>query len=127
MSWQQYVDSNLIGTGTVTAAGIYDLQGNPWAYSAGFAAQVAEVAAVSAHFAAPAGLAATGATIAGVKYMFVRGEENSEIYVKKGAEGVIFYRCNTCIIVGHHNDKIQPGACSTTVAKLGDFLKESGI
>ena len=100
MSWQQYVDSNLIGTGAVTAAGIYDLQGNPWAYSAGFAAQVAEVAAVSAHFAAPSGLAATGATIAGVKYMFVRGEENAEIYVKKGAEGVTFYRCNTCIIVG---------------------------
>ena len=37
MSWQAYVDSNLVGTGTVTAAGIYDLQGNPWAYSAGFA------------------------------------------------------------------------------------------
>ena len=46
-------------------------------------AQVAEVAAVSAHFAAPTGLAATGATIAGIKYMFVRGEENAEIYVKK--------------------------------------------
>ena len=141
MSWQQYVDSNLVGTGMVTAAGIYDLQGNPWAYSAGFAvcgarsgvgrrrvqvaspfdacptlpalcsglppssppasspppgkmqsplprfppaqAQVAEVAAVSAHFAVPSGLASTGATIAGVKYMFVRGEENAEIYVKK--------------------------------------------
>ena len=38
---------------------------------------------MSAHFAAPSGLAATGATIAGVKYMFVRGEENAEIYVKK--------------------------------------------
>mmetsp|Transcript_48211 Transcript_48211/g.155165 ORF Transcript_48211/g.155165 Transcript_48211/m.155165 type:complete len:128 (+) Transcript_48211:64-447(+) len=127
MSWQTYVDTNLVGTGMVTSAGIYDLQGNPWAYSAGFAAQVAEVAAVSGHFAAPSGLAATGATIAGEKYMFVRGEENAEIYVKKGATGVVFYRCNTCIIVGYHNDKIQPGQCSTTVAKLGDFLKESGI
>ena len=37
MSWQAYVDSNLVATGMVTAAGIYDLQGNPWAYSAGFA------------------------------------------------------------------------------------------
>ena len=37
MSWQAYVDANLVGTGTVTAAGIYDLQGNPWAYSPGFA------------------------------------------------------------------------------------------
>ena len=46
-------------------------------------AQVAEVAAVSSHFAAPAGLVATGATIAGVKYMFVRGEENEVIQCKK--------------------------------------------
>ncbi len=129
MSWQAYVDTNLVGTGTVTQAGIYDLQGNPWAYtqSPPFAAQVAEIAAVSAHFAMPAGLAATGAVIAGVKYMFVRGEENSEIYVKNGATGVTFYRCNTCIIVGYHDDKIQPGQCASTVCKLGDFLKEQGI
>lgn len=129
MSWQQYVDANLVGTGTVTQAGIYDLQGNPWAYTTDppFAAQIAEVAAISAHFAAPSGLAATGATIAGVKYMFVRGEENAEIYVKKGNTGVAFYRCNTCIIVAYHDDKIQPGQCSATLAKLGDFLKEQGI
>ena len=44
MSWQAYVDTNLLASGQVTAAGIYDLAGNPWAYSAGFAAQVAEVA-----------------------------------------------------------------------------------
>ena len=127
MSWQAYVDANLVGTGAVTQAGIYDLQGNPWAYtqSPPFAAQIAEVAAVSAHFAAPSGLAATGVTIAGVKYMYVSGEENTEIYAKKGNEGVAFYRCNTCILVAYHNDKIQPGQCRTVLAKLGDFLKES--
>ena len=38
-----------------------------------------------------------------------------------------FCRCNTCIIVGMHDDKIQPGSCSMTVGKLADFLKESGI
>ena len=41
MSWQAYVDSNLLASGMVTAAGIYDLQGNPWAYSAGFAVSTA--------------------------------------------------------------------------------------
>ena len=62
MSWQAYVDTNLIASGSVTAAGIYDLQGNPWAYSAGFAAQIAEVAAVSGHMHTgdPSGLAGTG-------------------------------------------------------------------
>jgi profilin len=93
MSWQAYVDQNLIGSGAVTAAGIYDLAGNPWAYSAGFAAQIAEVAFVSGHMAADAaGMAATGIVVAGVKYMFVSGDSN-ETYGKKGQEGVVFCRC----------------------------------
>ena len=48
MSWQAYVDQ-LVSTGTATSAGIYDLQGNPWAYTADFAAQVAEVASVAGY------------------------------------------------------------------------------
>ena len=34
---------------------------------------------------------------------------------------------NTCILVGFHDDKIQPGAARSTVGKLADFLKESNI
>ena len=128
MSWQAYVDSNLLASGYVTAAGIYDLQGNPWAYSAGFAAQIAEVAAISGHLHADAsGLAATGLVIAGVKYMFVRGDTNDFVIGKKGQEGVVVYKCNTCLLVAYHDDKIQPGACMNAVGKLADFLKESGI
>jgi len=112
----------------VTAAGIYDLQGNPWAYSAGFAAQIAEVASVSAHMHTgdPSGLAGTGIVVAGVKYMYVSGGAD-EVYGKKGNDGVVFAKCNTCILVGYHNDKIQPGGCRTTVGKLADFLKENNI
>ena len=128
MAWQAYVDTNLIATKCVTAAGIYDLQGNPWAYSAGFAAQIAEVAAISGHLHADAsGLAATGLVIAGVKYMFVRGETGEMVVGKKGNEGVVVYKCNTCLVVAYHNDKIQPGSCMSTVGKLADFLKENGI
>ena len=127
MSWQAYIDDNLLASGAVTAAGIYDHSGNPWAYSAGFAAQVAEVASVSGHMAADAtALAGTGVVCAGVKYMYVSGNAD-EVYGKKGNDGVVFVKCNTCIIVGYHNDKIQPGACRTTVGKLADFLKEQSI
>ena len=164
MSWQAYVDTNLLASGAVTAAGIYDLQGNPWAYSAGFAAQVAEVASVSAHFPAPTALAATGIVVAGVKYMYVSGDADTEIYGKKGNTGVVFCKCtrdatpalrsvrmplprlhapsalcspcspcgwpcagNTCIVLGFHDDKIQPGSCRNAVGKLADFLKENNI
>lgn len=36
-SWDAYITTNLIGSQAVTCAGIYDLAGNPWAYSDGFA------------------------------------------------------------------------------------------
>merc|ERR1712087_789765 len=48
-------------------------------------------------------LAGTGALVAGVKYMFVRGS-GDEVYVKKGNTGVVFCKCNTCILVGYHDD-----------------------
>jgi len=36
MSWQSYVDSNLMGSGKVQRAGIFGLDGSLWASSAGF-------------------------------------------------------------------------------------------
>lgn len=36
MSWQSYVDTNLLGTGNVSQAAIYGLNGGEWAKSAGF-------------------------------------------------------------------------------------------
>lgn len=37
MSWQSYVDTNLVGTGYVSQAGIYGLNGGGvWAASSGF-------------------------------------------------------------------------------------------
>ena len=48
MSWQEYVDTQLINPEpkVADAAGIYDLQGNPWAYSAGFAVSSAHTTTV---------------------------------------------------------------------------------
>lgn len=131
MSWQAYID-NLLASGSVTAAGIYDLQGNPWAYSAGFAAQVAEVAHVSAHMHADraSDLTTSGVKVAGQSYMFISGD-SSEVYAKTmrpgSKEGVVFCKCNTCIILAHHNDQVQPGACRTAIGKLADYLKEQNI
>jgi hypothetical protein len=123
MAWQAYVDQNLLASGMVTSAGIYDLAGNPWAYSAGFAAQIAEVASVSGHMAAePTALAATGVRGALTNHCtfrrgggggcvradaVVRGAQvvvagvkymfvqgtQDEVYVKKGNTGVVFCKC----------------------------------
>jgi len=36
MSWQGYVDTNLVGTGRVSKAAIIGLKGGVWATSSGF-------------------------------------------------------------------------------------------
>merc|ERR1712232_860393 len=43
MSWQDYVDKNLVGTGKVKKAGIYGLNGAKWAASSGFNVTATEV------------------------------------------------------------------------------------
>ena len=58
--------------------------------------------------------------------MYVSGT-GDEVYGKKGNAGVVFCKCNTCILVGYHDDKIQPGQARSTIGKLADFLKEQGI
>jgi len=40
-SWDAYIQTNLVGSQAVTDAGIYDLEGNPWAYSPNFAVRAA--------------------------------------------------------------------------------------
>jgi profilin len=50
MSWQTYVDTNLVGTGSVTKAAIVGHDGGSWAASAGFAVGADEAKALVAAF-----------------------------------------------------------------------------
>merc|ERR1712087_397301 len=127
MAWQAYVDNNLTSAGCATSAGIYDLNGNPWAYSPGFAAQVAEVAAISAAMGSdPTSLAGTGVVIAGVKYMFIRGDADCVIG-KKGTSGVVVHKCKTCVVVSYHDEKIKSEQCNNVTARLSDYLKDNNF
>lgn len=72
MSWQQYVDDGLVGTGKVTAAAIFGLDTVTWAQSSIFPAMTPEqVRALLTGFTDPSGLRANGIRIAEDK---VRGE-----------------------------------------------------
>ncbi|TPX54254.1 hypothetical protein PhCBS80983_g05986 [Powellomyces hirtus] len=82
MSWQQYVDSNLLGTGKVQKAAIHGLDGSLWATSAGFSVGPAEAAAIVKGFTDPSGLRASGIFIVGEKYMTLRADDRA-IYGKK--------------------------------------------
>ena len=66
------------------------------------------------------------AEIAGAKYRYINSDEET-MYLRKGGDGVCFFKLNTCVIVAQHNDKVQPGECRMAVQRLADYLKENGI
>lgn len=123
MSWQPYVD-HAVASGMATGGGIYDPHGNPWAYSPGFHAQPSEIAAVCAHWSVPAVLAATGAFVNGVHYSYAASIPDEEIYMRRGATGVCFCRCATCVIVGFHDGSMVPFACRHALRQLAKYLRK---
>jgi len=125
MSWQQYVDNNLVGTHNVTKGAIYGTDGSKWAISPGFNVAPAEVKALITAFKDPSGLRANGLHLANEKYMVLKTDERS-IYFKKGAGGGAAVKTGKAILIGLYDDKIQPGNCTNVVEKLADYLIEQG-
>ncbi|KAI3657905.1 hypothetical protein MP638_003542 [Amoeboaphelidium occidentale] len=108
MSWQQYVDGNLVGTGKITKAAIHGLDGNPWATTAGFTVKPDEAKTLVKAFSDASGIRASGLLIGGEKFIALRADDRS-IYAKKGANGVVCVKTKQAVIIGYYDDKIQPG------------------
>eukprot|EP00035_Acanthoeca_spectabilis_P038815 m.56480 g.56480 ORF g.56480 m.56480 type:complete len:129 (+) comp9304_c0_seq1:4425-4811(+) len=127
MSWQDYVDKSLIGTGTVSKASIHGLDGNVWATSAGFAVSVEEAKAIIAGLGSDSpSQQVNGIRAAGEKYTFIR-KVDTTMNGKKGSEaGIVIEKTEQAIIVAVFEGGIQAGACSATVGKLGDYLRGVG-
>ncbi|KAF9438116.1 profilin, required for normal timing of actin polymerization in response to thermal stress, partial [Entomortierella beljakovae] len=82
MSWQAYVDSNLIGTGKVSKACIYGLDGNQWATSPEFNMEPKEVQKIIAAFDNPTDLQENGVYLEGMRYIYLRSGDES-IYARR--------------------------------------------
>eukprot|EP00161_Ancyromonas_sigmoides_P022041 TRINITY_DN6659_c0_g1_i2.p1 TRINITY_DN6659_c0_g1~~TRINITY_DN6659_c0_g1_i2.p1 ORF type:complete len:187 (+),score=64.47 TRINITY_DN6659_c0_g1_i2:81-563(+) len=120
MSWSEYVEKQLIGTGAVTSGAILGHDGSIWAQSANFKIQGSEGAALNALIGTPAPFE-SGIMLGGVKYMCIKSEERS-LYGKKGAAGVVIVRTGQAIIVATYDENLQPGQCTLVVEKLADYL-----
>ena len=81
MSWQGYVDTNLVGTGKVTTAAIIGLKGGVWAASPGFNVSPEEQQAIIKGLDDPTPLQASGVYVNGKKYLTLQANPRS-IYGK---------------------------------------------
>ncbi|KAG0281889.1 profilin, required for normal timing of actin polymerization in response to thermal stress [Linnemannia exigua] len=121
MSWQAYVDNNLVATGKVTKGAIFGLDGSLWATTPGFAISGAEAKKLIAAFEDVSDVAANGIFLEGVKFFFLRNPENS-IYARNGATGITVTKTGQAIIVGYYNENQQAGDCNNVVEGLATYL-----
>ncbi|KAG2222116.1 hypothetical protein INT45_007552 [Circinella minor] len=125
MSWQQYVDENLIGTGNVSQAGIFGLKdGSPWATSPSFEVKSSDIKKIIAGFHDQGiSLHMSGIHVAGVMYSVIKAD-NLSIYGKKGTSGVCIAKTEQCLVIGVYKEGIEIGNCAKTVEQMADFLRQ---
>jgi len=125
MSWQAYVDNNLVGTKMISKGAIYGLDGGKWAATPGLNITQPEALKFIAAFKDPTAIRTSGVFLGNIKYFAQKCDDRS-IYGKQGANGVVLVKTVQCVLVGIYDDKIQPGQAATTVERLADYLIEQG-
>merc|ERR1712209_139089 len=115
MSWQSYVDEQLIASGMVTAAAIAGHDGNIWAKSNGFNASPDEVKRLLSNWGP--NLAMGGVTVNAFKYMFLSSNEKV-VRGKKGSSGVHICKTSQAVIIACYSEPIVAEQCAVTTEKL---------
>merc|ERR1712002_1205313 len=102
MSWQSYVDTQLISK-DLKGAAIAGLDGNIWAKSEGFNITVDEIKTVLNNFGEPSKLASTGINVCGTKYFYLSG--NDEVLRgKQGKGGIHIMKTKQTLLIGIYNE-----------------------
>ncbi|KAJ2787024.1 profilin, required for normal timing of actin polymerization in response to thermal stress [Coemansia interrupta] len=140
MSWQPYIDSNLIGTGKIAHAGIYGLDGGVWAISPNFPATREEVLDIVKGFSETSDLPSKGLRIGGTKFMVSRVEDTfvfSKYRVPSEEnqtannnplklDTIMCAKANKCIIIAGTIDTVTPASARPIVENLRDYLVSVG-
>ena len=145
MSWQDYVDTQLVATGQIHEAALVGLDGSLWASTPGFALSsynatvtnedgsehetlVNEAGDVSS-FMTTGSKPSAGLRVNGDKYMVLRTiPDPMTVYGKKPKGGICITKTNQCIIIGTYSEEASQtsGGCNLAVENLGDYLRSSG-
>lgn len=125
MSWQDYVDKQLMASRCVTKAAIAGHDGNVWAKSEAFEISKDEVAKIVAGFDNESLLTSGGLTIAGTRYIYLSGTDRI-IRAKLGKVGVHCMKTQQAVVISLYEEPIQPQQAASVVEKLGDYLITCG-
>lgn len=133
MSWQPYVDDQMVGTKNIKKGAIVGHDGSVWAITNGWSLQAKDVLAVFKS-QSDNSLFQKGAALPNVDdngkeapgtYKVLRADERS-IYLRLGTNGYILVKTGSAYLVGWYDKSIQSGSATSTMEKLADYLIEQG-
>eukprot|EP00092_Neocalanus_flemingeri_P002366 GFUD01002531.1.p1 GENE.GFUD01002531.1~~GFUD01002531.1.p1 ORF type:complete len:126 (+),score=24.96 GFUD01002531.1:43-420(+) len=124
MSWQDYVNTQLVGKDLKEAA-IAGHDGNLWAKSANFNVTPGEIQNLLQNYDCQQNLASTGFLLAGQKYFYLSGDDEV-MRGKQGKGGVHVVKTTQALLVGVYEAPMEPSTAATITEKLGDYLKGVG-
>ena len=147
MSWQDYVDTQLVATGQVSQAALLGVSdAGVWAstpdfmprgYDATVTAEDGSESTVTVNeasdivnFMATGTKPTAGLRINGDKYMVLRTlPDPMTVYGKKPKGGICITKTAQCIIVGVYDEDAgqTSGGCNLAVENLGDYLRNAGF
>ncbi|KAE8156911.1 profilin [Aspergillus tamarii] len=121
MSWQSYVDQNLLGTGKIARAAILGQQGGVWAHSNGYELSTEEQRAVIDAYNDPGHVMSSGLKLAGTKF-FCPSANKRSIQLKKGADGAVLVKTKQAILVAEYAAPAQGPEAIMVVESVADYL-----
>ncbi|KAK2463969.1 hypothetical protein APHAL10511_004020 [Amanita phalloides] len=124
MSWQGYVDTNLVGTGKVSKAAIVGHKGGVWAKTSDFALTREEETAIVGAFDKKEQTQASGLRLAGAKYftLSIDQEKIAIIQLKRGPDGAVIVKTKQAFLVAAYQAPIQAPEATNVVVSLAEYL-----
>ena len=124
MSWQDYIDTQLVGKDLKNAV-IAGHDGNVWAKSQDFNVTPNEIQTLLSNYSNQESLASSGISLGGQKYFYLSGDDEV-IRGKQGKGGVHCVKTNQTLLVGIYDSPMEPAQAATITEKLGEYLKGVG-
>ncbi|KAI0701698.1 profilin [Earliella scabrosa] len=121
MSWQAYVDTNLVGSGKISKAAIVGIAGGVWASSPGYTLSADEQQKIVKAFENPDEAQANGVRLAGQKFFTLSANARS-VYGKKAGDGCVLVKTKQAVLVAEYSAPVQAGEATPVVENLADYL-----
>jgi len=125
MSWDSYVNDQLLATKKVQEAIICGHDGSVWAKSAGVAPTAEELGHIAKNFGNVEVMSMSGMKLGGEKFMFLQADNNI-MRGKKGTSGVHIMKTTQAILISVYREPVVAEECATVTEKLGEYLISVG-